>query len=80
MEQTKVPVSWRSLLQRLNRRLAHEGRILKKSREGHALAELGTYYVLDRPHNAIVAHHVDPQALAETYHILQPWEALLDEG
>jgi hypothetical protein len=43
---TQVPVSMRALVQRINRKLAQDGEVLKKLRGERYRAEFGDYYIV----------------------------------
>ena len=73
-----VPITTRSLLQRINRKLAPEGRLLKATRGTRSLPELGEYYVLDTHRNIIINKHVDPIELAKKLGALRPYEKVAD--
>lgn len=72
---TKLPVSERALLQRLNRKLRADGEVIKRAR-GNVWTTLGDYYVVDVERNCIAQHHVDVEDLARELGVLQPWESL----
>ncbi len=75
----RVPVSERSLIARINRRLQPDNRQLHKSRSARALFDLGGYYVRDWYLNVIVEDHVDIEQLGQELGVLHPWERL-DQG
>lgn len=74
-----VPVTVRALLQRINRTLEADERVVKSSRGARAEAELGRYYVIDRRRNVIVDKAVDLEALGRKLGALQEYEHLADE-
>jgi hypothetical protein len=74
-----VPVTLRALLQRINRKLAPEGRQLKKTRGTRWRGDLGDYYAIDVRRNILTAQHVDPEAWGREMGVLQPWETVADE-
>jgi hypothetical protein len=76
----QTPVSMRALLQRINRRLAHDLEGVKKSRSARAQQELGDYYILDFNRNFIIAGHVDPEALGRDLEVLAPYERVEDDA
>jgi hypothetical protein len=39
---------------------------------------LGDYHVVDVHRKGVVAHHVDPEALAHELAVLKEWEAMVD--
>jgi hypothetical protein len=74
-----VPITVRALLQRVNRALEMDNRVLKASRGARAEAELGRFYVIDRRRNVIVDKAVDLEALARKLGALKEYEHLADE-
>lgn len=74
MGESKVPVSLRALVQRLNRKLAQTEDVLKKARGRSMRAEFGDYYVLNRRTNTVTQWHVDPVDLAHQVEALAAWE------
>jgi hypothetical protein len=72
-------VSMKSLMQRVNRKLAEQGERLRKTRSVRDFCNLGEYFTVDVQHNCVVRHHVDPEALARELGALQPWERV-EEG
>jgi hypothetical protein len=75
----KALVKMRALVQRINRILAPSGERLRKSRPGRERAELGDYFLFDTNADAIVRHHVDPEALGRETGALKGWEAARGE-
>jgi len=76
----KVPVTMRVLIQRINRKLAENGKQLRRSRgEGRARQDLGNYYVIDTRRNVAVVTQTDPEALGRGLECLQPWEQVVEE-
>jgi hypothetical protein len=75
-KQTKVPVSERALVQRLNRSLAADGMQLKKTVGARAFASLGDYYVIDIARNFVVEKELDIEALGRKRKVLAEWELL----
>ena len=76
----KVPVTMRSVLERINRKLAPREEVLKKAHGRQAIAQFGAYYVLDWRRNIIEQWHVDPVALAQDLDVLKPWEVVKEEA
>jgi hypothetical protein len=72
----KVPVSERAVMQRINRLLAKDGEMLKKSRPSKFHNRLGDFYRLDVQHNAIIEMNVNLEALAQEKNVLAKWEVL----
>src|SRR5262245_48001021 len=76
----KVPVSMRALLQRINRKLKHEGRAGQMLRTARTWTnDLGNYYAIDFDSNLIIAQHVDPETWGREMGVLRPWEELRDD-
>ena len=69
-------VSTRALVQRINRKQAEAGRVLKKSRGARLIQDVGDWYVLDVNHNAIVAQRVNVESLGRKLECLAKWEHL----
>jgi hypothetical protein len=74
----KVPVTKRALLQRVNRKLAAEGRRVKAARGPSAVAEVGAFYLMNgRPgHEYVFERDVDLEAMARKLGVLGAWEEL----
>jgi hypothetical protein len=70
----KVPLP--ALMRRINRKLDPHDQQIRKSRGPEQQTALGSFYVLDVPHNAIVHHHVDPEALARLLKAITEHEQL----
>ena len=77
---TKVPVTMRALIQRINRKLHDDDEVLRKLRGDRGLVDLGRYYVVDWRLNSIVRTDVDPEDLAREIGVLKPYEAVVEEG
>ena len=81
----KVPVGERTLICRVNRRLALEFQHLHASRPGtRAESFLGAYYIVstecDGPGQMVVADHLDLVTVAKELRCFQPFEELVDES
>ena len=79
MVDTKVPVSMRALLQRINRRLAKEEEVLKKLRGERYRGDFGDYYIVNWRFNLVKRTHIDPVALAQELDVLAAWETVREE-
>jgi hypothetical protein len=77
-KQSKTPVSRRAVIQRIQRKLAHEGKMLIATRSGRWRDELGDYHVVNVHRSAVVAQHVDPEALARELGAIKEWEKMID--
>ena len=71
------PVTLRALLQRLNRKLAKEGEVLKTLRGQRYANDLGRYYIVNLDRKAIDTTDVDPVALGRALGVLAAWEMVV---
>jgi hypothetical protein len=74
-DRTKVPLSARALIQRLNRAMAEDELCVKKARANAALT-LGDFYVLSTTRNVVMERDADLEALGKKWKVLQPYEEL----
>jgi hypothetical protein len=74
-----VPVTTRALLQRINRVLAKQHKVLKKARGARAPQDLGEWFYLDANRNVVLATHVDVEAFGRELEVLDPFEKLVEE-
>jgi hypothetical protein len=76
MEKTKVPVTKRALLQRINRKLAKDGLRVNANRSN--AAELGAYYLIQGGAHAgqVLETGIDLQAKGRELSVLAEWEVL----
>ena len=74
-----VPVSMRALIQRINRKLAHEEEMLKTTRGARAISRLGRYYRLNVNRNFVIDTRVDPVALARELGVLNHYEVVVED-
>ena len=56
-------VTVHALKQRINRKLRHEGEVLKTTRGQRWCNDLGDHYVIDLRTNSVLAQHVDLEGL-----------------
>jgi hypothetical protein len=75
---TKSPVSARALTQRINRKLAKEGKKLFKSRGHGAINNLGEHHIVELNRNMIDDSHVNIESLGRELKVLAEWEILQD--
>jgi hypothetical protein len=73
---TKVPVTTRALIQRINRKLSSEMMQLKTTRGERWRNDLGDYYIIDVNKNIVVRAHLDLEELSRELGCLSPWEKL----
>lgn len=76
---SKVPITHRALVQRINRVLAKEGEQLKSYRGGKWDSDLGRYYIIDLNRNVLVRGDVDLEALGRKLKVLAEYEAIEEE-
>lgn len=75
-----IPVPERALIQRINRVLRKDGRVLKVTRGGQTRQEIGQYSVFDFDRNAIRTLHVDIEELARELGVLRSFERVADRS
>lgn len=76
----KTPVAERALLARVNRRLAKDGKTLRRNRPTDAcFKELGRFTLIDTGRGAVVEHHVDLETLARQLGVLESWEEIQND-
>jgi hypothetical protein len=78
-KRTRVPVTTRALLQRINRAFQGDDEILKKSRGMRAFLDVGEYYTVDVRRNSICRANVDPEKLGRELEVLAEWEYWAEE-
>jgi hypothetical protein len=76
MEQ--ITVSRRALLQRINRRLAKDGEVLRAARSKLSRHVVGEFYVVDTAMNGVVEKGVDPVAKARGMGVLAAYESVVE--
>jgi hypothetical protein len=76
---TKVQMSLRAVLGRINRRLRQAGEHLYTNRADREQSTLGHYYIVNLRENRIARTHVDVEALAREMGLLKPWEEIMQE-
>jgi hypothetical protein len=76
----RVPVSGRAVMQRINRELASQGKVLKKSRGERARQDFGDYYIIDVNRNFLVESHCDLEELGRKLAVLRGFEEVQSEG
>lgn len=67
-----------TLVKRINRTLAVETQILRKTRGQRARLDLGDYYIHDRSRNLALDTYVDPESLGRELGVLNPHESVID--
>jgi hypothetical protein len=74
----KVPVSERALAQRINRKLAHEGQLLKVYKGTRYENDLGRYYIVGLQTNVVEATHCDLEKIGREMRCLADFEELAE--
>jgi hypothetical protein len=69
-------ISGRALMQRINRRLAEKGQLLRKSRKLDVKNNLGEYYTININRNVVEDSHIDLQDFGRKIGALAPQEEL----
>jgi hypothetical protein len=80
---TKVPVTMRALIQRINRKLRPQEQTFCATRGpiyGQARNELGDYYVRDWESRGAWPTHVDPEDFGRKLGVLRPWERVVEDN
>lgn len=79
MRKTKLLVSEHALVQRINRALKKEGKVLKKSRTERSRLDVGEWYILDTVGNYVSEKDVDLEQVGKEWEVLSDWETLLTD-
>jgi hypothetical protein len=66
----------RAIAQRINRKLAKEGKCLKKARSIRDGLTVGEWFLVDLQCNLVTRQHVDPETLGRNLGVLRPWESI----
>jgi len=74
----KVPVTIRSVIARINRRLKPDLEMLKVTRGERMRQAVGDYYIIDFRMNAVLHHDVDPEALGRELGVLRDYEMVVE--
>lgn len=76
MATSKVSVSKRALLQRINRVLKKDDEVVRASRGARAKQDLGDFYAINLRRNFLADSNVDLEKLGRKLDVLKPWENL----
>jgi hypothetical protein len=76
LSMVKAKISTRALLARVNRALAAEGQIFRRSRGKKLKAQLGEWHILDKTKGEIAARDLDIEQWARDRNLLQSWEEI----
>jgi hypothetical protein len=74
--QTKVKLRERTLLVRVNRLLAKDGMVLKKSKGVEAISSVGQFYLLNSKTGQIVETKIDLEKFGRKKGVFKPWEQI----
>ena len=76
----QIPVAIRAVMQRVNRRLATEGKRLKTVRKGQRYrAEIGPYFVVSLKTGRLIEIRIDLEGFARQLGALSDWEKITNE-
>lgn len=67
-------VTKRALVQRINRKLQHQSKMLKALRSERGRSDLGDFFVVDVGRNAVIRAHCDLEELGRELGVLGAWE------
>ena len=73
---TKIPITRRALIQRINRALQQRDEQLRAARGPRQQRELGDYWILDLRKRCVASKNIDPEKLARELGVLQPYESV----
>lgn len=76
----RIPVTRRAVLQRINRKLAHQGERLLVSRSQAEKAACGDYYRVNSNNHVTSPLTTSLEEEAKALGVLRPWETIEDEG
>ena len=74
----KAKITKHALIQRINRKLAKDGKILKARRSEKVISDLGDYFIVDLYHNSIKGHHIEIEELGRELEVLKPYEIVAE--
>jgi len=73
---TKIPITRRALIQRLQRALKEDELILRAARNERVRQEMGDYYTIDLRTSGVMERDVDLEDIAREYGVLKDYEKL----
>jgi hypothetical protein len=76
MNRTRIKITERALLLRINRALKPDGQQLRVARTQQTESSVGRYFIVDLKRSAIKTQHVNLEKFARELGALQPWEEL----
>jgi hypothetical protein len=72
-------VTVRAIIERINRKLAREGKRIKTCRNERWRGELGRYYVVHLSQKFVVQKRVDLEEFGRALGVLSPYETVADD-
>ncbi len=69
-----MQITRRALIQRINRKLKPDRKMLRATREGRIRSEVGNYHVIDFRSNAITHTNVDVETMTRELGVLKDYE------
>ena len=78
MVKETLPISERSLIRRVNRKLADDNQVLRMARGERAKRHVGEFYIVDTRRNFIVSKYINLLMFAREMGVLRPWEHIHD--
>ena len=77
VKKSKVPISERAIVARINRTLAKQDEALRRCRQdSRSFSSLGSYYTIDLNRNCITGKDLDIEAVGRELGVLKEWEEL----
>jgi hypothetical protein len=73
----KAPVTLRSVIARINRKLKPDLEALKMARGDRMRLNVGHFYVVDYKMNAVTRVRVDPEQMGRDLGVLKPFEEVI---
>ncbi len=71
---TKIQISKRAAIQRINRKLAADQEMLKTCRGERLKQEVGRYYVIDLFHNRVAEKHIELEEFGRKLGVIAGYE------
>ena len=73
---TKVQITERALMQRIQRKLKHQDELLRKNASLRWQTDLGDFYIVDANRNILLSAHHNLEQLGRELGALRPYEEL----
>jgi hypothetical protein len=74
--ESKLQITERALIQRINRRLREGGAQLRTARTPQVETSVGHHFIVDLNCDAITTQNVDLEVLGRELGVIHPWEEL----